>query len=83
MNAAEDALEDKLLSIQESQHSTTVEKTKYDLDVEKAKKEIDELQERINSSSEGETGDTITAPVAGTVTAINILPAQRRSMIRL
>ncbi len=72
VNAAEDALEDKLLSIQESQHSTTVEKTKYDLDVEKAKKEIDELQERINSSSEGETGDTITAPVAGTVTAINI-----------
>ncbi len=72
VKAAEDALEDKLLSVQESQHSTTVEKTKYDLDVEKAKKGIDELQEKIAKAETGEGGDTITAPVAGTVTAINI-----------
>ena len=72
VKAAEDALEDKLISVQESQHSTTVEKTKFDLDVEKAKKQIDELQEKIDKYEEGEGGDTINAPVAGTVTAINI-----------
>lgn len=72
VKAAEDALEDKLISVQESQHSTTVEKTKFDLDVEKAKKQINELQEKIDKYEEGEGGDTINAPVAGTVTAINI-----------
>ena len=72
VKAAEDALEDKLISVQESQHSTTVEKTKFDLDVEKAKKQINELQEKIDKYEEGEGDDTINAPVAGTVTAINI-----------
>ncbi len=72
MRTAEDALEEKILSVQESQHTTTVEKSKYDLDVEKAKKQIDDLQEKIDKSEAGEGGDTINATVAGTVTAINI-----------
>lgn len=72
VRAAEDALEEKILSVQESQHTTTVEKSKYDLDVEKAKKQIDDLQEKIDKSEAGEGGDTINATVAGTVTAINI-----------
>lgn len=72
VDAAEDALEAKIIAIQESQHTNTVEKTKYDLDVEKAQKEINELEEKIEKSEAGESGDTITAPVAGTVTAINI-----------
>lgn len=72
VKTAEDALEDKIIAIQESQHTNTVEKTKYDLDVEKAQKKIDELEEKIEKSESGESGDTITAPVAGTVTAINI-----------
>lgn len=72
VQSAEDALEDKLLSLQDSQHSSTVEKSKYNLDVEKAKKTIEELQAKIDGSSEEGLGDTITSPVAGTVTAINI-----------
>ena len=72
VQSAEDALEDKLLSLQDSQHSSTVEKSKYNLDVEKAKKAIEELQAKIDGSSEEGLGDTITSPVAGTVTAINI-----------
>lgn len=72
VRVAEDALEEKILSVQESQHTTTVEKSKYDLDVEKAKKQIDDLQEKIDKSEAGEGGDTINATVAGTVTAINI-----------
>lgn len=72
VDAAEDALEDLLLQIQESQKTDAVEQTKYNMDVEKAKREIDELKAQIEKMESGETESTITSPVAGVVTSINI-----------
>ncbi|MBE6935696.1 MAG: HlyD family efflux transporter periplasmic adaptor subunit [Ruminococcaceae bacterium] len=72
VDAAEDALEDLYDQIRENQQSDAVEQTKYDMDVEKAKREIDELKAEIEKMESGETESSITSPVAGVVTSINI-----------
>ena len=72
VKSAEDALEDGIASLQDSRHTATVERQKYDLDLEKARQEIHELEEKIEKAGSEEQSDSITAPVSGTVTAINI-----------
>ena len=72
VKTAEDALESAIVALQNTQHSNGVTRQEYDMKLEQAKKNIEEMEAKLEETGSEEQGNTINAPVAGTVTAINI-----------
>lgn len=72
VKAAEQAIEDYTIGMQTSQHDNSVNRQKYDLELEKLKQNVEELEKKLEGEDEEERQDTVTSPVAGVIKEINI-----------